>query len=177
VCYIIFLIIVENTTIFNSSGVVIMSFRSVKFYLVTFCSFGVSFVTDFCIKQSFLLNRNEIKKEHLTTSKITKSVPKMLVNSEVMKKVSETEEEFVKKSVITQHKEFYIKEINKEKKDDEQLQKAKSSQVKSYKNGIEIEYTSGEDGMNNYKGNNSSIDNKLNGKNVGGSMKVSKFIA
>jgi hypothetical protein len=101
----------------------------------------------------------------------------MLVNSEVMKKVSETEEEFVKKSVITQHKEFYIKEINKEKKDDEQLQKAKSSQVKSYKNGIEIEYTSGEDGMNNYKGNNNSIDNKLNGKNVGGSMKVSKFIA
>ena len=38
----------------------------------------------------------------------------MLVNSEVMKKVSETEEEFVKKSVITQHKEFYIKEINKD---------------------------------------------------------------
>ena len=177
VCYIIFLIIVENTTIFNSSGVVIMSFKSVKFYLVTFCSFGVSFVTDFCIKQSFLLNRNEIKKEHLTTSKITKNVPKMLVNSEVMKKVSETEEEFVKKSVITQHKEFYVKEINKEKKDDEQLQKAKSSQVKYYKNGIEIECTSGEDGMNNYKGNNNSIDNKLNGKNVGGSMKVSKFIA
>ena len=174
VCYILFLIIVENTSMFNSSGVVIMSFKSVKFYLVTFCSFGVSFVTDFCIKQSFLLNKHEVTKEHLATSKITKNVPKMLVNSEVMKKVSETEEEFVKKSVITQQKEFYIKEINKEKKDDE-LQKAKSSQVKCYKNGIEIECTSGEDGMN-YKGNN-SIDNKLNGKNLGGSMKVSKFIA